>query len=50
MTVPIADPGATWDRRRRRIKEIAEATARGEGLSIAEVTRSLEERFGKRQP
>jgi hypothetical protein len=25
MTVPMADLGATWDRR-RRIKEIAEAT------------------------
>lgn len=41
----LSDPAA-----QERIARSREEIARGEGLSIAEVTRSLEDRFGKRRP
>jgi len=44
-TGPESDPAA-----QERIAQSRDEIARGEGLSIAEVARSLEERFGKRRP
>ncbi len=41
----LSDPAA-----QERIARSREEIARGEGLSIAEVTRSLEDRFGKHRP
>ena len=41
----LSDPAA-----QERIAQSRDEIARGEGLSIAEVARSLEERFGKRRP
>ena len=41
----LSDPAA-----QERITQSRDEIARGEGLSIAEVARSLEERFGKRRP
>jgi antitoxin YefM len=41
----LADPAA-----QERIAQARDEISRGEGLSIAEVGRSLEARFGKRRP
>ncbi len=41
----LSDPAA-----QERIARSQDELARGEGLSVAEVARSLEERFGNRQP
>jgi antitoxin YefM len=41
----LSDPAA-----QERIARSREEFARGEGLSVAEVTRFLEDRFGKRRP